>query len=1084
MASIVEQFQLQVEAKPTKLLYAFLDIKGRVTESFTYAQFYQRTTDIALHLQQVAPSPPGGRVLLAYPPGIELIAALFACFRLGWLPVPVYPPTGRGFQSAMDRLDFIARDCGAHMVLTDRTIFWSVKWNQAKNRIKQYPAGKRASSPLRWVVSTDAVKNAPGLPESAHSDVLFLQYTSGSTSEPKGVMVTHDNVLANCESVVNHEPIGVSWLPQYHDMGLIGYYLYFAIKGGTTYGFSPVDFIQRPALWLEAISRYGGTASSAPDFAYAYCLRPGKLPPETFENLDLSSLQFLMTAAEPVRADTYRQFRDRFAPYGLNPQAFFSAYGLAEYTIAVCNHGRAIGRFDSGRLGRGEARVLAEEDETVGTSLVSCGAPLPGTEVRIVDVDSGAHHALPDGAVGEIWIRGPSKCKGYWGRPALSKEIFEARLNGDLGGSWLRSGDLGFLASNELYICGRLKDLVIIRGRNYYPQDIEGAVEEDATIRKGCVAAFSVDREDGERLVVVAELKDHKRTPSPLALNQRLLARLGVVADTFVFIAKRSIHKTSSGKISRHRVSQAYESRTLQVLEELEVGSPGDIGEPHEVPSAHPLADLFQQYGLTGEETWTLDDAGLDSIGLVSFAHELQRALDRAHPGQFDDAVDLRLLQNIQVCDLFELVREAIEAGWLARRRFRSALTDLQREHRAAEMMMMSEDAALRPITWTPPEPTEELTGGGILLTGGTGFLGPFLLQNLLEQTEDDIYVLVRGTDPRAARARLLAGVAGRAMASQGEPNGQHDRIQVFCGDLEQTGLGLSRADWDFLAQSTHTIFHNGALVNYLHNYDAMRDANVLGTREMVRLAFSHRPKVFNHISTTFVFGWSIKGTLSENDHNADMELLDFGYSQSKWVAEQVVRGAMECGLQARIFRPALISPSVKGEGDEADIAIRLLAFIVKYGLATKAKNQVSFTPVDQVACNIVAISNSDTGLGQTFHVTRDEYANLRDVTDILGQLSQRTLEYVDLGEFVDSVIERCTKEDPLFPLLNFFVRSVENIAAMEFKRYDNSNYRAAREAAPRGQSDPSLEDVATGIARFMGERGMMGDMPLGFTSK
>ena len=204
MASIVEQFQLQVEAKPKKLLYAFLDIKGRVTESFTYAQFYQRTTDIALHLQQVAPSPPGGRVLLAYPPGIELIAALFACFRLGWLPVPVYPPTGRGFQSAMDRLDFIARDCGAHIVLTDRTIFWSVKWNQAKNRIQQHRAGKRASSPLRWVVSTDAVKNAPGLPESAHSDVLFLQYTSGSTSEPKGVMVTHDNVLANCESVVNH----------------------------------------------------------------------------------------------------------------------------------------------------------------------------------------------------------------------------------------------------------------------------------------------------------------------------------------------------------------------------------------------------------------------------------------------------------------------------------------------------------------------------------------------------------------------------------------------------------------------------------------------------------------------------------------------------------------------------------------------------------------------------------------------------------------------------------------------------------------------------------------------------------------
>ena len=234
--SVVQQVQLQVARTPDQLLYAFLDIKGDITQSVTYAQFFQRTTDIALHLQQVASSAPGDRVLLAYPPGIEMIAAMFACFRLGLIPVPVYPPTGHGFLSAMHRMDFIARDCGAQMVLTDRSIFWSVKWNQAKSRITQFSAKKSGFTPLKWVVSTDAVKGAPGQLESAHSDLLFLQYTSGSTSEPKGVMVTHDNILANCEAVVNHDPIGVSWLPQYHDMGLIGYYLFFALKGGTTYG--------------------------------------------------------------------------------------------------------------------------------------------------------------------------------------------------------------------------------------------------------------------------------------------------------------------------------------------------------------------------------------------------------------------------------------------------------------------------------------------------------------------------------------------------------------------------------------------------------------------------------------------------------------------------------------------------------------------------------------------------------------------------------------------------------------------------------------------------------------------------------
>ena len=269
-------------------------------------------------------------------------------------------------------------------------------------------------------------------------------------------------------------------------MGLIGYYIFFALKGGTTYGFSPVDFIQRPALWLETISKYRGTASSAPNFAYEYCLRTDKLPEEALGRLDLSSLRFLMTAAEPVRANVCRDFIRRFEPYGLNPKSFFSAYGLAEYTLAVSNYGRTIAGFDREALGRHRVQPATGNAAADTTMLVRCGRTPGTTEVRIVDV-TGAPREAGAGEVGEIWIRGRSKCLGYWRRPELSAALFEARLSGDPidSATWLRSGDLGFVRDEELYICGRLKDMLIVRGLNYYPQDIEARVEEDPNVRKG-----------------------------------------------------------------------------------------------------------------------------------------------------------------------------------------------------------------------------------------------------------------------------------------------------------------------------------------------------------------------------------------------------------------------------------------------------------------------------------------------------------------------------------------------------------------------------------------------------------------------
>ena len=299
-------------------------------------------------------------------------------------------------------------------------------------------------------------------------------------------------------------------------------------------------------------------------------------------------------------------------------------------------------------------------------------------------------------------------------------------------------------------------------------------------------------------------------------------------------------------------------------------------------------------------------------------------------------------------------------------------------------------------------------------------------------------------------------------------------RVSPVCGDLGQKDLGLTRNAWDFLANEIDTVFHNGATVNYLLNYDRMRDANVQGTNEVLRLGFEGRPKSFNYVSTTFIFGWAVKKVLYETDFNENMELLDFGYSQSKWVSEQVVMDAGRHGLATRIFRPALVSPSITGGGNNFDIAVRLVAFMVNHGIGVDALNQVSFVPADITANNVVAISTTPGTENKMYHVVRDDYANMLDITDLITKATGRQFEVFSLPDFVPELIRRCRKEDLLFPLLDFLVNSVDNISSMEFKRYDSSSYQAARDASAWGKPDPSLEETVNGILKFMHRKGII----------
>ena len=1077
MASILDQLDRLGDEHPHKLLYSYLDLNGNPVECYSYSSFIERTKAIAGHLRKKHRFAAEDRLLLAYPPGLEMISAFFGCVRAGFIPVPVYPPGSRDFQSALYKMVHIAKDCQASGILTSADYHASLKTNLARSRVSASGVDVDYISGLPWIVTEEFVDTiSDDDPFLNTSKILFLQYTSGSTMEPKGVMVTHENILLTCPLVIDHpDPVVVSWLPQYHDMGLIGCYLYPALRGGTTYGFASMDFIQRPVLWFDTITTYRATATAAPNFAYDYCLRAGRLSTETLEACDLSSLQVLMVAAEPVKPNTYTRFLEAFQPYGLKSESFYAAFGLAENTLAVSLGGRNIVSVNKRALALGKVHMTTEVSEIDGaTQIVSCGTPLPGLDVKIVDPER--HVALKAGLIGEIWVAGSGKCLGYWNNSELTLKQFRARLVDDspYDDGYLRTGDMGFFHDGELFVCGRIKDMIILRGQNYYPQDIENVVERaSGLIRNNCVAAFQIHEDNEPALAIVAEVKNPNALPDGRKIAAAVRNFLNVEVALISFIAPRAIPRTSSGKIMRHKTKHLWLEGQFTVLSEFSrEKDAGAFASGSGIQSS--FDELKVRYNLTGMESYNLVEAGLDSLDLVVFMHELKELLKDKGAEMLARQVDIGVIQRVSVAELFQLAEQLERAPEEALVLLRHSLAAFREEQREAEKQMMSDDSKLIFAPSIPASLPEIPVMNHVLLTGGTGFIGPFLMKSLLEQTQAKIYVLVRSSDEVQGMQRLRGAMESMGPCSARLMQMFEARVMPICGDLGQPMLGLTQDVWNFLASEMDTVFHNGATVNYLLNYDRMRDANVLGTNEVLRLAFEGRPKEFNYVSTTFVFGWAVKSVLLETDFNKNMELLDFGYSQSKWVAEQVVADARSRGLSTRIFRPALVSPSITGGGNNFDIAVRLIAFMVNHGIGVDALNQVSFVPADIVANNIVAISTTPGTANKTYHVVRDDYANMMDITGLITKSTGRQFEIFSISEFVPELIRRCRKEDLLFPLLDFLVGSVDNISAMQFKRYDSSSYQAARDASEWGKADPSLEDTVNGILKFMHRKGII----------
>ncbi|HEY1839349.1 MAG TPA: thioester reductase domain-containing protein [Mycobacterium sp.] len=1068
MKTLIDYLQMWEARRPDQTLYRFLDAEGRELESYTYLTFAERTRELAAYLSTEAGLTKGDRALLVYPPGLEMVAAFFACARIGVIAVPVSPPLPMAFEAGLAKLSFIARDSQAKAVLSTKQLehAYNLSLGQRDGALP-WPDSQRLPE-LPWF-ATDGTQEFGGAPVAdTPGSVLFLQYTSGSTSDPKGVVVTHANVIANSSPFTVSE-VAVSWLPQHHDMGLISAYLFMAVIGGTTHGMSPEDFLKRPSAWLRLISEVRATRTPAPNFALEYCLRADKLPDSELVGIDLSSLEAMVIGAEPLRANTFARFRERFAPYGLRPEAVTGAYGLAENTLGVTLRGRQTLAVNKRALQQKLVRVeKALPENNNQAPLVSSGQPIADSVVRIVDPQT--RQGLGEGRIGEIWVDGPSKARGYWHRPELSAETFAARITGDDEHTYLRTGDLGFLYEGELFVCGRTKDLIIVRGVNTYPSDVEAVVERSAAqVRNGCVVAFSVEHEEQEALVVVAEVRDGQELPDGKALARAIRRHCHIDPHTIAFVPPRVIPKTTSGKVRRAQTRQLWLDGELAVLashtQRAHEAADATAGPPER------FRHLIESYDLTGEEDCSFADLGIDSLSLAELRTDLQALLEENGAGELAEDVNTRLLQRLTVAEFFRLMRQFGEGSGQPLDALRQSLAEISAEYEEYETTKMRTDAAL-PLPALPPERSGKPSD--LLLTGATGFLGPFLLSSLLAQTSYTLHALVRATDADHGLDRIVASLRQAQLWSPALESEVRARVRVICGDLAEPALGIGEEAFQQLAGSVDLIVHNGALVNYVRTYDALRPANVEGTRELLRLAMTSHRKTFHLVSSTFIYGWSTEPVVGEWDANAKMSGLDFGYSQTKWVAEQLALTAQAKGLDVRIYRPSLISPTKAGYGSQDDILVRLTAFMIEHGLAVNALNQISLLPADLIADHVVALMDlpeeTDGGC-PVFNMTADDYYNLTDITRILSERYGYHFDYHDIPSFAEQLNRRCTPNDQMYPLVDFITRSADKIAAMRDKRYDNTQYRHTRGLVKTRLREPALTDTVEHLVRFLREQ-------------
>jgi thioester reductase-like protein len=958
--------------------------------------------------------------MLLFQPGLDFIAAFLACQRAGTVPVPMALPRAREPQS---RLAAVIENCSPALILS-----------HADARPAFVDAALGGSVLETQQIAVDAARSNP---PARRTELAFLQYTSGSTGQPKGVRVTHRNVLANVQDIARlfkatPSVRSVSWLPTHHDMGLIGCVLAPLLVGADSTLMAPASFLRDPLSWLQAIAARRAEVSGGPNFAFELCARrllDERSRPDPKE-LDLSSWRVAFTGAEPVRASMLMRFAAAAAPYGFRPDSFLPCYGLAEATLCVAgiggSPGHLIEHFDPDALGRGRAMPLPRGNGTTAVRrapLVSCGDLPASTSTVIAIVDAGERREVPVGSVGEIWINGPGVAAGYWDQRTDSSEVFGQELPGRPG-AFLRTGDLGFIHETKLFITGRLRDLIIINGINYHPEDIEHTIAARMPELANGRAVFAIESEAGVRIVALQELT---RVQSRSADADRLSAAIcsavwdghGIAVQDVVLLAPGALPMTSSGKVQRQRCRELYLAGRIEGRRPLPAQEPPiPAAESSQANDALKLrAILAEVLGLHPDELRL--DRPISSFGLDSLKTTQMKML-----------VESRMA--------WEIPGEALHGE----------MTLLDIAHRRGMPEAPDPDTF-----WTdgvlasalmPPAGSPDLDGD-VLITGATGLVGSHMVREVIRRHARTVFCLVRAESDELAQARLTQHLTavGLSAADLGRC------VRAVRGDATLPNLGLSHRSFAELANRVGVVFHNAAKLDFVSSYGGLRSANVSSVRSILEFAALGRPKFLGHTSSVSV----LESPLRRERHVAEHAPLDFpeslaiGYAQTKWVADALVLHARARGFATSIFRPSwIVGPA--GSTPSGDFLARFLEGCRRIRALPDSHYRWDLVPAKHVARAIVELTWSDAGRQPVYHLGATRQLSIPQLAAGLQRLGM-TLDVVPVDEWL-ARLRAAFAEDPEHPL-----RAVAGLFLSE-----NSRPPAA-ESYLRGQT-PAMDSRRT----------------------
>ncbi len=943
--TIVDRLQQTARINPDKTAYIFLEDGENNEIKLSYAELDIQARRLGAQLQRQHTDITGSRVLLVYPQGLEFIIAFFATLYVGATAVLISPPAN---PKMAQRLKGIIDDCEVKCVLAPGKVLNAMTMSLTTD--------SQINTDTLEVGLENHFTQQPISPEQ----LAFLQYTSGSTGSPKGVIISHANLMANQQAIAYHmqttpETVAVGWLPMIHDMGLIGNVLHPIYQGSTLIFMTPLHFIRKPLLWLKAISKYRATVSGGPNFAYALCVN--KIRPEELTGLDLSCWRVAFNGAEPVHKQTIARFNAAFAVTGLRPESHMAVYGLAEATLIIC--GTPIDEVIDEVINE----VIDTSDEA---SYVSCGKTLPTDSVKIVDTDTSIE--MPDGSEGEIWFSSPSVAQGYWNNKAKTDATFGKKLDDQR--HYLRTGDTGFLRDGNVHVTGRLSDMIIVKGKNYHAEDLEWSLSELPGLRSGACAAVAIDDGDTQGVVIIAGSTLSKADDLTALISN---IRAAVFQDhqiqltRVVLVNPKQLPTTTSGKIRRKA------SRAMLLNNEFKILS------DHQLATVNPANRAANFIAATTADE--LELTALWSVLLDIPAAEI--GLDDNFFELGGSSLTMLELSNQLDTSMEHLFRYPTINGFL---------------HRNSEYEFPDVDADL----YLPPAALDgKLVGatGITLITGAAGFFGIHFLRSMMQRSEQTFVLLIRGQTEQAISDKFAAAVAYFSMAAEIDLS----RIQFLRGDLSQPRLGMTSQDYNWAATQVDTIVHIGSHVNNWLPYEGIRQINVDGTRTLLTLARTGRKKSFHYTSTSTFYPDKPEPSIFLESDDIDRAEINryFGYEISKYVSETLCKMARDEGLNCNIYRMVWVGGDSKTGRTKANDGFNImLRVMTTLKVFPEGHYPQDIVPVDLMADTMASLlgkcDNSD------FHLTSlsRESISMKRIAAMLSGVGYELSE-VSRGEFV-----------------------------------------------------------------------------------